>query len=103
MTEVKWRLEDRQTVIVIAWTKENRIDVYVEPHNFSPQSDTYNSVTSTNNGISVLGAIATFILSVLLVSAVGGGGLLGYCCFPIILAVVAYFVTPMVIKSLQKD
>jgi hypothetical protein len=114
LNEVKHRLEDGQTVIVIAWTKENRIDVYVEPQH-SPQSNTYypststdssasaNSPASTNNGISVLAAIATFILSAVLLGAVGGGGLFGYCCFPIILAIVAYFVAPMVIKSLRKD
>lgn len=101
LNEVKYRLEAGQTVIVIAWTKENRIDVYVEPQH-SPQSNTYNSADSTNNVISILSAIATFILSAVLIGAVGGGGLLGYCCFPIILAVVAYFVTPMVIKSLRK-
>lgn len=103
-------------MIVIAWTKENRIDVYVEPQH-APQSNTYYSSTSTdvsapanspawtNNGMSILAAVATFILSVLgalLVGALGGGGLLGYCCFPITLAVVAYLVTPIVIKSLRK-
>jgi hypothetical protein len=114
LNEVKPRLEAGQTVIVIAWTKENRIDVYVEPQHL-PQSNTYYSSTSTdssastyspalmNNGISLLAAIATFILSALLVGVVGGGGLLGYCCFPLILAVAAYFVTPLVIKSLHKD
>lgn len=114
LNEVKHRLEDGQTVIVIAWTKENRIDVYVEPQHY-PQSNTYysstptdspalaNSPASSNNGISVLAAIATFILSALLVGGGGNGKLSSNCCFPIILAVVAYFVAPMVIKSLRKD
>jgi hypothetical protein len=114
LNEVKQRLEDGQTVIVIAWTKENRIDVYVEPQHY-PQSNTYysststdspalaNSPASTNNRISVLAAIATFILSALLVGGGGNGKLSSYCCFPIILAGVAYFVAPMLIKSSRKD
>lgn len=105
LDEVKRRLEGGQTVIVIAWTQEDRMDVYVEPQHFSPQSSPYYSSAptassdSTNNGVSILGAIGTFILSSLFLGAIGGG-FMGYCCFPIILAVVAYFVTPIVIKSM---
>lgn len=108
LDEVKLRLEGGQTVIVIAWTQENRIDVYVEPQHFSPQSDSYYSPDSTassattNNVISILAAIGTFILSSLFLGVVGGGFVV-YCCLPMILAIVAYFVTPMVIKSLRKD
>jgi hypothetical protein len=106
LDEVKRRLEGGQTVIVIAWTKEDRMDVYVEPQHLSSQSDSPYSLDptaspiTTNNGISVLAAIGTFILSSLFLGVIGGG-FVGYCCFPIILAVAAYFVTPMVIKSLK--
>lgn len=57
----------------------------------------------SNNGISILSAIIVFILSNLLIGAMSGGGLVGYCCAPLILAIAAYFVTPAVIKLMSKE
>lgn len=100
LSEVRRRLESRQTVIVAAWTKENRIDVYAESQG-SPQSTTVTSPNLTANAISVLAAIAAFIFSFLLAAAIGGRGP-ALCCCPIITAGVVYFVAPPVIRALRK-
>ena len=42
---VEPRLESKQNVIVIAWTMENRIDVYVE-RQYAPKSTTPDSISS---------------------------------------------------------
>ena len=77
-----------------------------QEYGFSPSSPSFSgakSPISTNSGMSILAAIATFILSILFIGAVGGRGIFGYCCLPTILAVVAYFVTPTVIQLASKE
>lgn len=85
--------------------EENRQLENMRGKNKDEQQRSYtdlNTLVSIGNNLGVSAAIVTLILSSVLIKTVVNNPV-GFCCFPIMLAVIAYFVTPTVIKSLRKE